>query len=46
MQVLKAPSTTRRLFASLNIHYDNSVNTKVDIQNETNIKKLQTKVVD
>ena len=32
------------LFASLNIHYNK--NTKVQKQNETEIKKLETNVVD
>ena len=33
-----------RLFASLDIHY-NSLDTKVYKQNETEIKKLQTKLL-
>ena len=45
MQVSKATSCIMRLFASLDIHYNNSPNTKVQKQNETKIKKLQTKVV-
>ena len=44
MQVSKATSSIRRLFASLDIHYNNSQNTEVQKQNETQIKKLQTKV--
>ena len=34
MQVSKASSSIRRLFASLDIHYNNIVNTKVEKQNE------------
>ena len=45
MQVSKATSCIMRLFASLDIHYNNSPNTKVQKQNETKFKKLQTKVV-
>ena len=33
-----------RLFASLDIYYNDSLNTKVQKQNETKIKKFQTKV--
>ena len=44
MTVSKASSCILRLFASLNIHYNK--NTKVQKQNETKVKKLQTKVVD
>ena len=46
MQVSKAISSIRRLFASLDIHYNNSLNTELQKQNKTQIKKLQTKVVD
>ena len=35
-----------RLFASLDIHYNNSLHRKVQKQHETEIKKLQTKVID
>ena len=34
------------LFALLDIHYNNSLNTKMHKQNENKIKKPQTKVVD
>ena len=44
MHVSKATPSILRLFASLNIHYNK--NTKVQNQNETKVKKLQTKVVD
>ena len=48
MQASKATSSIRRLFASLNIHNNNCliINTEVQKQNEAEIKKLQTKVVD
>ena len=46
MQVSKGTLSIMRLFALLDIHYNNSLNTEVQIQNETEIKKLQTKVVD
>ena len=45
-QISKATSSIRRLSASLDIHYKNSLNTEVKKQNETKIKKLQTKVAD
>ena len=35
MQISRATSSKRKLFASLNIYYNNSLNTKVDKQNET-----------
>ena len=38
-------STIMRLFASQDIRYNNSLNTKVQKKNETEIKKIQTKVV-
>ena len=41
-----ATSNIRRLFASLGIHYSNSLNNKVQKQTETEIKEPQTKVVD
>ena len=41
MQVSKATSCIVRLFALLNIHYNK--NTKVQNQNKTKVKKLQTK---
>ena len=44
MHVSKATPSIMRLFASLNIHYNK--NTKMQKQNETKVKKLQTKVVD
>ena len=44
MHVSKAAPSIMRLFASLNIHYNKK--TKVQKQNETKVKKLQTKVVD
>ena len=44
MQVSKAIPSIMRLFASLSIHYNK--NTIVQKQNETEVKKLQTKVVD
>ena len=34
------------LFASLDIHYNESLNTEVQKKNETQIKKLETKVVE
>ena len=46
MQVSKATSNIGRLCASVDIHYNNSLNTAMQKQNETKIKKLQTKVVD
>ena len=46
MQVLKATSSKMRLLVSLNVHYNNNLNIKVQKQNEAEIKKLQTKVVD
>ena len=47
MQASKATSSIRRLFASLDIHYNCLIiNTEVQKQNEAEIKKLQTKVVD
>ena len=42
MQVSKATSSIMGLFTSLNIHYNK--NAKVQKQNETDVKKLQTKV--
>ena len=44
MHVSKATPSIMRLSASLNIHYNK--NTKVQKQNETKVKKPQTKVVD
>ena len=44
MHVSKATPSIMRLFASLNIHYNK--NTKVQKQNETKVKNLQTKVID
>ena len=44
MKVSKAASHIMRLFAPLDIH--NSLNTKVQKQNRTKIKKLQIKVVE
>ena len=35
-----------RLFALMDIHYDNSLSIKVQKQTKTKIKELQTKVVD
>ena len=46
MQVSKAASTIIMLFTSLYFLCKNSLNTQVLKQNETEIKKLQTKVVD
>ena len=46
MQVSKATLIIRKLFPSLDIHYNNSLRTEVQKQNEIKIKKLQTKVVD
>ena len=40
MQVLEETSSIRRLFASLAIHYDNSPNTEVQNENETEIDKI------
>ena len=40
MQISKATSCTARLFASWGIYYNNSLNTEVQKQNETQIKKL------
>ena len=37
--------SVRRLLASLNIYYSNSLNTKVQKQSEALIKKLHTKFV-
>ena len=45
MQVSKATSSIMWLFVSLDIHYNNGLNTRVQNQNETEIKKSQTKVV-
>ena len=44
MQVSEATPSIIRLFASLNIHYNK--NTRKQKQNETEVKKLQTNVVD
>ena len=44
MQVSRATSSIMSLLVSLDIY--NSLNTKMQKQNETKIKKLQTKVVD
>ena len=44
MHVSKATPSIMRLFASLNIRCNK--NTEVQKQNETKVKKLQTKVVD
>ena len=44
MHVSKATPSIMRLFAPLNIHYHK--NTKVQKQNETKVKKLQTKLAD
>ena len=44
MHVSKATPSIMRLFASLNIYYNK--NTKVQKQNETKVKRLQTKVLD
>ena len=41
MQVSKATSSRMRLFTSLDIHYNNSLNTEVQEQNE--IKKETSK---
>ena len=38
-------STIMRLFASQDIRYNNSLNTKLQKKNETEKKKIQTKVV-
>ena len=46
MQVSKATPSIIILFTSLDFLCKNSLNTKVLKQNETEIKKLQTKVVD
>ena len=46
MQVSKATPSIIMLFTSLDFLCKNSLNTKVLKQNETEIKKLQTKVVD
>ena len=45
IQVSKATLSIMRLFPSLDIH-NNSLNTKVQKYNETETKKLQTKVLD
>ena len=46
MQDSIANSSIMRLLNLLDIHYNNSLKTKVQKQNETEIKNLQTKVVD
>ena len=46
MQVSKATSSIGKLFPSLDVHYNNNLNPEVQKQNEAEIKKLQTKVVD
>ena len=46
MQDSIANSSIMRLLNLLDIHYNNSLKTKVQTQNETEIKNLQTKVVD
>ena len=46
MQVLKATFSIRRLFASLDIHYNKGLYNEKQKRNETSINKLQTKVVD
>ena len=40
MQISKATSSIRRLFASLDIYHNNRVNTEVQKENESKIKKL------
>ena len=42
MLVSKATSIIMRLFASMAIYYNNNLNTIVQKQNETEIKKLPT----
>ena len=46
MPSFKASFKYRKLVASLNILYDNRLNTEVQKQNKTQIKKLQTKAAD
>ena len=46
MQVSKATSSITRLFVSLDIHYNSSLNTEVQMQNEFLIQKIQTTIVD
>ena len=46
MQVSKGTSSIRSLFASLDICYNKSLNTEVQKQNKTGIKKLPAKAVD
>ena len=41
MQVLKATSSKMRLFTSLDIHYNNSLNTEVQEKNETKKETLK-----
>ena len=46
MQVLRTTSRIKRLFVSLEFHYNDSLNTKMQKQNEPReLKKLSTKVV-
>ena len=45
MQVSKSSSNVRRPFASLDIHYNYSLNTEVQKHIEPKKKKFQTKVV-
>ena len=46
MQVLRTTSRIKRLFVSLEFHYNDSLNTKMHKQNEPReLKKLSTKVV-
>ena len=46
VQISKATSSARRVFASQDIHNDNSLNTDVEKENETEINTLQTKFAD
>ena len=46
MQVPKVNSSVRRLFASLDINYNNSLNTELHKHNETKIKKLKITIID
>ena len=46
MQISNATSSIGSSFGSLDTHYNNSLNTEVQKQNETKAKKLETKIVE
>ena len=46
MQASKATLCIASLFTSMDLSYNNSLNTEVQKQNKTQIKKLRTQVLD